>query len=129
MARATNAAAEAKEAAQRGLDENTSAFIAWCESYGIEYDDMDDYDGTIDLGQVDDESRVKQILQEGYRLWQKMNRDPATFTSATVKYELYEDNSTQFHSDILNDSSQTESGSYQQRYIKHAWHKLRHTRR
>jgi hypothetical protein len=113
VARATNAAAEAKEAAQRGLDENTSAFLAWCEKYGIERQAMSDYDGTIDLGEIEDTSDVREIIREGYRLWTEMNRDPAEFRSAKVKYDVYEESQAMQLRSI--DNEQTEGGHWRTR--------------
>ena len=121
VARATNAAAEAKEAAKRGLDENTSAFLAWCEKYGVEYQEMHDIDGTIDLGEVDDWDTVRRILREGKRLWKEMNRDVANFNTATVRWQEYEEG-TQLRS---LKSEQTVSGNYQNRVVNSAFQLLR----
>jgi hypothetical protein len=111
--RATMAAAEAKEAAQRGLDENTSAFLAWCQKYGIEREAMGDYEGTIDLGEIEDPSDVREIIREGYRLWTEMNRDPAEFRSAKVRYDVYEENQASRLRSI--DTQQNESGHWRTR--------------
>jgi len=83
--RATMASAKAVNAANRGLDDRTSAFIAWCEKYDLNYSDDDDRT-TFELGQVDGAEEVRKILREGKRLWDAMGRDAATFRSAKVRY-------------------------------------------
>jgi len=100
VAQATNAAAEAVRAADRGLDETTSAFIAWCESHGVDYRDHDD-GATISLGEVDDDREARQIIREGYDLWTDMERDESSFKMGTYRYQVtqeselnYIDNST-----------------------------------
>jgi hypothetical protein len=100
VADATAATAEALEAADRGLDERTSAFIAWCESHGVDYRDHDD-GATISLGEVDDDREARQIIREGYDLWTDMDRDESSFKMGTFRYQVtqesdlnYIDNST-----------------------------------
>jgi hypothetical protein len=83
--RATMASAKAVNAAERGLDDRTSAFIAWTEKYGVNYSDADDR-ATFELGEVEGAEEVRRILREGKRLWDAMGRDPATFRAAKVEY-------------------------------------------
>ena len=88
--RATHATAEALEAAERGLDERTSAFIAWAEKHGVNRRKLGD-SATISLGEIDADSRrsarrkVKDIIREGYQLWEAMNKDPIEYRTATVR--------------------------------------------
>jgi len=82
--RATAATAEALEAAERDLDERTSAFLAWRESHDVNFSEKDD-SVKINLGEIDADSRreakrrVKELLREGFELWKDMNRDPVKF--------------------------------------------------
>ena len=88
--RATNATAEALEAADRGLDERTSAFIAWAEKHGVNRRKLGE-SATISIGEIDANSRqearqqVKEIIREGYQLWEDMNKDPIEYRTATVR--------------------------------------------
>ena len=91
VARATNAAAEAVNAANRGLDEKTSAWIAWRERYGINISALESDDsGTVDLGRVDSVREAREILRSGLDLWEAMKKEPVNFRGATVKYETEE---------------------------------------
>lgn len=81
MKRAVDATAKALDAADRGLDERTSEFVAWAARAGVNHKERN---GSVrlDFGHVDADNprqKVKRLLREGYRLWEAMNRDPATF--------------------------------------------------
>jgi hypothetical protein len=81
--RAVDATSSALDAADRGLDETTSAFVAWAARNDLQVDDADD-GVEIEFGDLshrrdDPREVVRRLLREGYRLWQDMNRDPATF--------------------------------------------------
>jgi predicted transcriptional regulator len=86
VGKAANATAEALEAAERGLDERTSAFIAWQEKHGVTFDEKDDA-VRVSFGEVDADSRsdaiatVREKLREGLELWNAMNRDEIKFRS------------------------------------------------
>jgi hypothetical protein len=94
VARATNAAAEAVEAERRGLDEHTSAFVAWAERYGINYSDGDGDTVTVEVGEVNPNDgdtvhqTVRQLLREGLELWREMGRDEARFRAGDVHYRV-----------------------------------------
>ncbi len=79
--RAVETGAKAIDAAERGLDEQTSAFIAWASKHGIDVDDTRDAQMKIRMGGVD---RVKKAVQQGYELWTNAGRDPARFRSARL---------------------------------------------
>jgi hypothetical protein len=120
IARATNAAAKAVNAAERGLDERTSAFIAWCESHGVNYRGLEgDGNGSIDVGEVDDRSEVRQILREGLQLWTDMRKDEAAFRGANLSYRM-EVGGTEYNSDYL----QNDDGTIQ-RFGGTVWEILR----
>ena len=88
--RATATAGKAVHASKRGLDNATSAFVAWCERYGVSYNDNGD-GMTIDLGRVDSVREVRNILRSGFNRWCNMGRDAITFKSAKVKWEHEDD--------------------------------------
>lgn len=81
--RAVDTTASALDAAERGLDERTSAFVAWAATNDLQVDDTDD-GVDIDFGDLshrrdDPREVVRRLLREGYQLWQDMHRDPAKF--------------------------------------------------
>lgn len=100
VSRATEAAAETLEAADRGLDEKTSAFIAWCESHDLNFRETGD-SVSVKLGQIDSDThdpydtpdahetvkaarrKAREILREGRKLWASMNRDETRFRSGS----------------------------------------------
>ena len=82
--RAVETGAKAIEAAERGLDESTSAFIAWAAKYDIDISDRASSDSlTLDLGRVDD---IRRKIREGYRLWTAAGRSPIDFRTAKVQF-------------------------------------------
>ena len=86
VGKATTATAEALEAAERGLDERTSAFIAWQEAHGVTFTEKDD-SVKLSFGEIEaddyNEARrvVREKLREGLQLWDDMNRDIIKFRS------------------------------------------------
>lgn len=89
---ATAATAQALDAADRGLDERTSAFVAWCERHGVNFREPSGDDGvSVRLGEVDSKREARRLLREGYQLWQEMNRDLATFRMGTFRYRVEEE--------------------------------------
>ena len=89
--RAVETAARTMEAAERGLDSETSALLAWCDRYGVEVNERSDARMKIRLGVIKDEwgnasQEVKRIINMGYRLWCQAGRDPYTFRTAQVQW-------------------------------------------
>ena len=98
VSRATDATAHALEAADRGLDEKTSAFVAWAEAHDVNFTERDD-GVSVRLGEIDPDvpghgprdtprpsdackaaqREVREILREGLELWTAMNRDEMTY--------------------------------------------------
>lgn len=95
---AVEAGAKALEAAERGLDQRTSAFVAWasqhCEAWREKEDGV-----TIKFGDVEadtlDEARqeIRQALREGKQLWDEMRNDEMKWRlgnwKARVTYEKH----------------------------------------
>ena len=79
--RAVEIGAKAINGAKRGLDEHTSAFIAWAAKHDIDVNDTRDARMTLRMGGVD---RVKKAVEQGYKLWTDAGRDPARFRSANL---------------------------------------------
>ena len=103
VSRATSATAHALEAADRGLDEQTSAFVAFCEAHGLNFSDGD-HGVNIRLGEIQPDDagdprdtptpaealkaarrEARRILREGHDLWQSMNRNEAEYRAGTWK--------------------------------------------
>jgi Sugar-specific transcriptional regulator TrmB. len=80
-------AGKAVHAEDRGLDESTSAFVAWQEKYDIHHHDDVDAPLRVNLGRVESSREARRIIREGYSLWCQMNRDPAVFRAGTFQFE------------------------------------------
>jgi len=97
---AVEAGAKALAAAERGLDQRTSAFVAWasqhCESWRESEDGV-----AIDFGEVEadtlDDARqeIRRELREGKQLWDEMRNDEMKWRLgdwiARVTYEKHPD--------------------------------------
>ena len=76
---AVEAAGKAMEAAERGLDERTSAFVAFASKHFERFEETDD-GLQIHFGKVEAERpeaarrEIRQKLREARRLWQDMNK-------------------------------------------------------
>ncbi|AGB16646.1 hypothetical protein Halru_2052 [Halovivax ruber XH-70] len=83
--RAVEAGAKAVAAADRGLDETTSALMAWCAKHGVDVDDRADARLKIRLGDVASTHDARRRLSEAYRLWCDAGKDPVRFRQAQVE--------------------------------------------
>jgi hypothetical protein len=103
VSRATEATAHALEAADRGLDEKTSAFVAFAEKHDLNFTERDDA-VRVRLGEIEPDVRdgprdtprpseavkaarrkATEILREGRELWEAMNRDETKYRAGTWK--------------------------------------------
>lgn len=82
--RAAEAGAKAIEAAERGLDQSTSAFIAWAAKHDIDIRDREGDKLRLEFGVVDD---IKQKIREGYELWTAADMPENRYRMAKVRYE------------------------------------------
>ncbi|ELZ06801.1 hypothetical protein C480_07207 [Natrialba aegyptia DSM 13077] len=82
--RAAEAGAKAIEAAERGLDQSTSAFIAWAAKHDIDVRDRDGDELRLEFGIVDD---IKRKLREGYELWTAADMPEDRYRMAKVRYK------------------------------------------
>ena len=111
VGRATSATAEALEAAERGLDEHTSAFIAWSEKHDLNFNEKDDT-VSVSLGEIDADdraeakSRAREILREGLDFWTDMNRDEMKFRAGrwSARAEVV---TNTYRNDYLDDDTET----------------------
>ena len=89
---AAEARAKTIEAAKRGLDGKTSAFIAWAAKHDVNVKERGDQ-VTLKFGELDSEEHrkeVKRLLREGADLWEQAKRDPAVFRAGTYRYRIEE---------------------------------------
>lgn len=108
--RAAEVGAKAIEAAKRGLDTSTSAFIAWAAKHDIDVTDRESTELQLDLGVVDD---IRRKLREGFKLWKSADMPEARYRMAKVRFEK------KVTSDLRSiDSDETKS------FAATAWHYL-----
>lgn len=95
---AVEAGAKAIEASERGLDEKTSALVAWASQHLDSLREVDDDKIKVNVGTIkadsysDAKRELRRILREGYNLWceaRKSDRPWAVFGeySATLEWE------------------------------------------
>lgn len=82
--RAVETSAKAIHAAERGLDEDTSAFMAWASRYGVDVNAKDDARMVLRFGYSQDAGALDRLLTTGYQIWTGANMDPARFREAKV---------------------------------------------
>jgi hypothetical protein len=100
---AVEAAGKAMQAADRGLDERTSAFVAFASQHFERFEETDD-GLQINFGKVEADTHqaarreIKQKLREGKRLWDSMNRDEMKWRlgkwQARIERDKYADMNT-----------------------------------
>ncbi|OLZ42012.1 hypothetical protein A6E15_13940 [Natrinema saccharevitans] len=108
--RAAEAGAKAIEAAERGLDQSTSAFIAWAAKHDIDVRDRDGEELRLEFGVVDD---IKRKIREGYELWTAADMPEDRYRMAKIQYEKEIDSG-------LRSIDKTETKSF----ASVAWHHL-----
>jgi len=85
---ATAAGAKALEAAERGLDERTSAFLAFCGKYDIDVQDRRDARLRLRFGELDPDADPAPafLAKTAFRMWTDAKQDAARFRTATVEW-------------------------------------------
>ena len=85
---ATAAGAKALEAAERGLDERTSAFLAFCGKHDIDVQDRRDARLRLRFGELDPEGdpAPEFLAKTAYRMWTDAKQDAARFRTAAVEW-------------------------------------------
>ncbi len=97
--KAVEAGAKAIEASRRGIDEATSALIAWASNWDIDLNASEYVE--IDFGKMDvdslDEARqeIRRVLREGRDLWQSAGKKDSRFIGgefrSVVQYDKFPD--------------------------------------
>jgi len=98
--RAVETGAKALEAADRDLDDATSALHAWASRHGLKLNETEEY-ATVrfDKMEVDDlqdaKRQIRRALRAGIDLWTDAERNPAKFIggeyTAVITYDQYPD--------------------------------------
>lgn len=85
---AASASEKALEAAERGLDERTSALLAFCDRYNIDYRNKGDARMKIEFGQFDPDadSSPSFLAKRAFGLWTDAKQDAKRFRSGVVKW-------------------------------------------
>lgn len=81
---AADATAKVAHAAERELDEQTSAFIAWAAAVGADVDDTREARMVLQMNEFEDSMSLERFLREGYRLWVDAGKDEARFRQARI---------------------------------------------
>jgi len=97
--RAVEAGAKAIQASRRGVDEATSALVAWAANWDVdlsagEYVEIDF--GKMDIDDLSEaRAEIRQILSEGLDRWEAAGKDTSRYMggsfTAVVTYDKYPD--------------------------------------
>jgi hypothetical protein len=94
---AVKAGARAVEAAERGLDESTQAFLAWASRYIDGYQEETTHDGVhINVGTLEEtfddrheaKRRIRKLLRDGLEKWRAMGKDEIQWRLGRVEAEF-----------------------------------------
>lgn len=80
--RAVDTAAKAAEAAERGLENTMSAFIAWAARHGVDVNDARDAQMTLRFGEIEKHGKA---IREGFRVWKDAGMPEERYRQAQVQ--------------------------------------------
>jgi len=83
--RAVETTAKAAEAAERGLEETMSAFIAG-RRHGVDVNDAREAQMTLRFGDAPSVTKAGESLSEGFRVWKDAGLPEERFRQATVRF-------------------------------------------
>lgn len=85
--RAIETSAKAFEAAEHGLGEHMSEFIAWASKHGISVDDALNHAEDLMLLRCGRPGReARRAIREGYRVWKEAGLPPERFRMADIRF-------------------------------------------
>lgn len=82
--RATETVGKALEAAERGMGETMSSFIAWAARHGVDVDDARDARMRLRFGP--DVENVERAIREGFRVWTDAGMPEERYRMAQVQF-------------------------------------------
>ncbi|MFB6120970.1 MAG: MarR family transcriptional regulator [Halobacteriaceae archaeon] len=84
--RAAETTAKAVEAAERGLDETMSAFVAWAARHGVDVDGAKDARMTLRYGEKPSNKELVRALRAGLRVWTDAGLPAEDYRMARVEF-------------------------------------------
>jgi predicted nucleic acid-binding protein len=85
--RAVETGAKAIHAAEQGMEETMSAFVAWAARYDIDVDDaLNQRDARMKLRCGEPGQRTRRAIREGYRIWQEAGLPAERFRMAELRF-------------------------------------------
>jgi len=82
--RATETVGKALEAAERGMGETMSAFIAWAARHGVDVDDSRDARLRLRFGP--ESENPARAVREGFDMWREAGLPEERYRSAQVRF-------------------------------------------
>ena len=82
--RAVETVGSAMEAAERGMGETMSSFIAWAARHGVDVDDTRDARMILRFGPETDD--IATAIEQGLRVWEDAGMPPERYRSAQVRH-------------------------------------------
>jgi hypothetical protein len=85
--RAVETGTKALEAAERGLGEHMSVFVAWAAKHGVDVDDaLSHREGRMALRFGEPGRETRRAIREGFRLWKEAGLPVERFRTAQVRF-------------------------------------------
>lgn len=86
--RAVETSAKALHAAEQGMGETMSAFLAWAARHGIDVNDArGQRDVRMELRMDEIGPEARRAIREGFRLWKEAGLPAERYRSATIRYD------------------------------------------
>lgn len=85
--RATETGAKALQAAEQGMEDSMSAFIAWAARHGVDVDDaLSGQEARLKMRMGEPGQNTPQLVREGFRLWREAGMPVERFRTARLHF-------------------------------------------
>jgi hypothetical protein len=85
--RAAETGAKAIRAAEQGMEETMSTFIAWAARHGVDVDDtVNRRDARMKLRFGEPGRQTRRAIQEGFRIWKEAGLPPERYRMAKIRF-------------------------------------------
>lgn len=84
--RAVETTAKAVEAAERGLDETMSAFVAWAARHDVDVNGAREAEMKLRFHGVETKREIRRALREGFRVWTGGGMEPEHYRTAHIRF-------------------------------------------